>query len=79
MLLQRLAEYADRASEDRCRRPYYRDRPVRWAIMLRQDGTPALLRGCLTARTASTPLGRATGRPVRQPVGVAAAADAAGR
>ena len=45
MLLQRLTEYAGRAREqDRLPRPYYRDRPVRWAIMLHPDGTLALSR-----------------------------------
>ena len=45
MLLHRLTEYAGHAREQgRLPRPYYRARPVRWAIMLQPDGTPALSR-----------------------------------
>lgn len=45
MLLQRLAEYAERARErDDLPPPYYRPRPVRWAIQLRPDGSPAVSR-----------------------------------
>lgn len=46
MLLQRLTEYAERARErdDALPPPYYRPRPVRWAIQLQPDGTPAVFR-----------------------------------
>jgi CRISPR-associated protein Csd1 len=45
MLLQRLAEYAERARvQDSLPPPYYRLRPVRWAIQLQPDGTPAVFR-----------------------------------
>lgn len=45
MLLQRLTEYAERAREqDELPRPYYRFRPVRWAVQLQPDGTPAVSR-----------------------------------
>jgi CRISPR-associated protein Csd1 len=45
MLLQRLTEYAGRARESEPEAlppPYYRLRPVRWAILLGDDGTPAV-------------------------------------
>jgi CRISPR-associated protein Csd1 len=45
MLLQRLTEYTDRARESgpaSLPKPYYRLRPVRWAIQLREDGTLAV-------------------------------------
>jgi len=42
MLLQRLKEYAERPGS-KMPPPYYRSRPVRWAIRLRQDGTPSAL------------------------------------
>ena len=45
MLLQRLAEYADRARESEPESlppPYYRLRPVRWVILLEDDGTPSV-------------------------------------
>jgi CRISPR-associated protein Csd1 len=41
MLLQRLKEYAER-SEGKLPAPYYRVRSIRWAIQLRDDGTPAV-------------------------------------
>lgn len=47
MLLQRLTEYAERARErepEALPPPYYRLRPVRWAIRLQADGTPAVFR-----------------------------------
>ncbi|MGH3274423.1 MAG: type I-C CRISPR-associated protein Cas8c/Csd1 [Streptosporangiaceae bacterium] len=47
MLLQRLTEYAERAREgepEALPPPYYRLRPVRWAIQLQADGTPAVFR-----------------------------------
>lgn len=40
MLLQRLKEYADRSEELPPRN--YRERPVRWAVLLRPDGTLAV-------------------------------------
>jgi CRISPR-associated protein Csd1 len=45
MLLHRLAEYAERAkAEGALAPPYYRSRPVRWAIVLNPDGSPAVSR-----------------------------------
>jgi CRISPR-associated protein Csd1 len=45
MLLQRLTEYAERARDQGAMPPpYYRFRPVRWAIQLQPDGTPAVFR-----------------------------------
>jgi CRISPR-associated protein Csd1 len=45
MLLQRLAEHAKRARRQDALPPaYYRFRPVRWAIQLQPDGTPAVFR-----------------------------------
>jgi CRISPR-associated protein Csd1 len=45
MLLHRLAEHAGHAkTQGTLPPPYYRSRPVRWAILLNPDGTPAVPR-----------------------------------
>jgi CRISPR-associated protein Csd1 len=45
MLLHRLVEHAERArNQGTLPPPYYRSRPVRWGVLLKPDGTPAISR-----------------------------------